>query len=73
MTQDLLLAYCIALDAGNFDRLARVLEQAQADPGLEAALLGLHTRFDTNESWTAQLQAYREQMQEKASSTNGTL
>ncbi len=73
MTQDLLLAYCIALDAGNFDRLGEVLSQAQTEPGLEAAIAGIHQRFDSGESWTEQLQAYREQMQEKASNDNDTL
>jgi hypothetical protein len=70
MAQDLLLAYCIALDAGNFDRLGEVLEQAQSVPGLAEAIAGIHTRFDAGESWTEQLQAHREQMQEKVSRTS---
>jgi hypothetical protein len=71
MAQDLLLAYCVALDAGDFDRLGDVLEQAQSVPGLAEAIEGIHTRFDTSESWTAQLQTYRQQMQEKASNHHG--
>jgi hypothetical protein len=57
-----LLRYCIALDAGNFDALGEVLEQAQRIPGLDEAITGMHQRFDANESWTRQLQMYREQL-----------
>lgn len=62
--QDVLLRYCLALDAGNFDDLGKVLEMAQKDEGLEAALSGIHARFDSSESWVQQLQAYRQQMSE---------
>jgi len=63
--EDWLLRYCIALDAGDFDRLGEVLEQAQTIPGLEEAIVGMHQRFDSNESWTQQLQAYRKPFQGK--------
>ncbi|HET8851703.1 MAG TPA: hypothetical protein VFN02_04195 [Ktedonobacteraceae bacterium] len=57
--QDVLLRYCIALDAGDFDALGEVLEQASAEPGLDQAIAGIHQRFDSNESFTEQLQRQR--------------
>jgi hypothetical protein len=62
---DWLLRYAIALDAGNFDLLGEILEMAKTVPGLEAAITGMHQRFDSNESWTQQLQAYRRELQGK--------
>ena len=63
--EDWLLRYCVALDAGNFDLLGEILTRAETDPGLEAAIMGMHQRFDSNESWTQQFQAYRQQLQGK--------
>ena len=63
--EDWLLRYCLALDAGDFDRLGTVLEQAQTLPGLEEAIAGMHQRFDSHESWTRQLLTYRKSLQEK--------
>jgi hypothetical protein len=59
MNDDWLLRYCIALDAGNFDALGEVIEQAKSVPGLYESIEAMHRRFDSNESWTQQLQAYR--------------
>ena len=58
--QDTLLRYCIALDAGDFDVLGEVLELAKAEPGLDQAIAGIHQRFDSNESFTEQLQRQRD-------------
>jgi hypothetical protein len=58
--QDVLLRYCVALDAGNFDLLGEVLELAKAEPGLEEAIVGIHARFDSNENFTEQLRRQRD-------------
>ncbi len=62
---DVLLRYCVALDAGNFDLLGEVLALAQTIPGLEEAIASLHQRFDSHESFSLQLQTYRQELQEK--------
>jgi hypothetical protein len=58
--EDPLLRYCVALDAGSFDQLGEVLALAKTDPGLEAAIAGIHQRFDSNESFTEQLRRQRD-------------
>ena len=63
--KDALLRYCTALDAGNFEEVGIILEQAQHDEALEAAIIALHARLDSQESFTQQLQRIREQLQEQ--------
>lgn len=60
---DTLQRYCLALDIGNFDEIGAIWEKIHQDrdTGLEAAIMGLHSRFDSNESFTAQLAAVRNQ------------
>ncbi len=65
MNKDALLRYCIALDAGNFDEVGTLLEQAQHDEALETAIIALQARLDSQESFTQQLQRIREQLQEQ--------
>ncbi len=38
---------------------------AQKDEALEAAIFALHTRFDSNESYTRQLQQVRDALQKE--------
>lgn len=63
---DPLLAYCVALDANDADRTAAILLRAETDAGLESAIVGIHHRFDSTESFTAQLQRERESYQQEA-------
>jgi len=58
--QDLLLLYAIGLDAGNFNQIEAVIHLAEIDDTLYEAMMGLHARFDSNESFTRQLLQLRE-------------
>ncbi len=41
-------------------RLERCLNEASTEPGLDQAIAGIHQRFDSNESFTEQLQRQRD-------------
>ena len=69
--QDALLRYCIALDAGDFDALGEVLDLAKTEPGLDQAIAGIHQRFDSNESFTKQLQRQRDTYNSEPHSDGG--
>jgi hypothetical protein len=45
-TQDKALAYFEALDASNLDKVGKILEEAQKDVTLEAAIMFLHGKID---------------------------
>ncbi len=66
--EDILLKYAVALDAGNADGIAEVLKQAETDEGLETSIMALHARYDSNESFTEQLQRTRHALQKEVSS-----
>ncbi len=61
---DVLMHYCNAVDAGNYDLLFSILEVAQTNPGLQAAISALYLRFRSNEKWSRQLLVYRNQFQQ---------
>ncbi len=61
---DVLMRYCIARDARNYQVLFEILEVAVTNPGLEAAISSLRMRFGSNKAWTPQLLLYRKQFQE---------
>lgn len=61
---DPLLAYCVALDAGDFDRVAAILRQAETDAGLIEAIQGIRRRFGYEETATTQLLRERASYQE---------
>lgn len=63
---DPLLQYALALDAANFDGIGAVLQQAQSDESLYNAIEALHNRFDSNESFTEQLQRARGEWEGRA-------
>ncbi len=63
---DVLMRYCIARDAGNYQVLFEILELAVTNPGLQAAISSLRLRFGCNRPWTQQLLLYRKQFQENS-------
>ena len=61
---DVLLRYCMAMDAGDVHLLVNILDFAVLNPGLYAAISALHRRFGIKKTWTQQLLSYRKQFQE---------
>lgn len=60
---DPLLQYVVGLDAANFDLINTVISQAEQDESLYDAIQALHSRFDSNESFTEQLRRTRNEYQ----------
>ena len=52
---DLLLTYCVALDAADMERAEAIWKEAEGDLFLEMEMIALHLRFDSNEEFTGQL------------------
>lgn len=61
MQKDPLLLYMEALDRGDFDAIAELLNACPQRDELEDAASGLLLRFDSNEDFTPQLMRVREQ------------
>jgi hypothetical protein len=63
--KDTILSYFEALDANNFDRAQNILEKAQQDPSLDAAIAFLHETLDTSSDtpYVRQVIEWRERKQ----------
>ena len=59
LDEDILLQYCIACDAHNEHTLDTIHSVACANEALQEAIIALDKRFDSQESMTQQLLAYR--------------
>lgn len=67
--KDTVLSYFEALDAANFDRVQSILEEAQQDPSLDAAIWYLHGKLDISSDtpYVRQVIEWRESKQGGAS------
>ncbi len=59
LDEDIILQYCIALDAHNEQVMDDIDGVACHDEALQEAILALHKRFDSQEPFTPQLLAQR--------------
>ena len=59
LNADILLQYCIAYDANDYETRSTIESVAIANEELQNAIQALHKRFDLQEDFTPQLLAYR--------------
>lgn len=66
--KDTVLSYFEALDAGNFDKVQCILEEAQQDPSLDAAIWYLYGNIDISSEtpYVRQVIEWRERKQGSA-------